>query len=600
MRHGLRTDSEIGKTRPGGAGLSVFDRGISYLFRDLFTTSREAGAVNGSLAEPGPGVRTVLDTGGQITISDGALNVAGVAVNQSHYNNQAITRAAGKLVSLRCKVAAGKLMPFTGLMLSNLTVKHMINRGATRTSVRFYRQGAGGTIPDAAYMFDGAWYEWLWLLRATGHALYQNDGSYPKLVYVGESLTDASLVMGYRTSGSEDQDFKHDNYTAWSTTVPLLALASDSFNRADGALGSTDGAGHAEANSGSGLAWADRIGTGAIATNAAGFSALVGSVGIATVEAGSSDQYVKAKLTRSAGNVGVVFRYVDADNHYRAYHNGTQFKIDSVIGGTVTNVNTTSATYSAGEEIHVKVEDCHITVFYGQTRYPAAGQDEILASDLMGTSVGLYSTDAGNRIDDFVCYPIALNNWNQLGVMSNKVVDCVGDSITAHYEDYERTLIGLLGDGWTIADHGMPGKRADVLVNRVAGMLANRGNYAVILVGINDIITFATADAVKTALQTMYDTAKSTGRTVVAVTCTPFKNYASWDAGRQAVLDEVNAWILNTATNVDYRVDAYTALEDGGAPDALLAAYDSGDHLHPSAAGYAALGTAIYNGATWA
>ena len=173
-----------------GVGVGAIPRGgralelalaVRYQFRDLFTTDRAAGAVNGSVAEPGPGTRTVADTGGQITIGGGALNVVGVAVNQYHYNNQAITRAAGKLVGLRCKVAAGKRMSFSGLMLSNFTVKHMIDRNTTRTSVRFYRQGAGGTIPDAAYMFDGVWYEWLWLLRPVGHALYQNDGSYPKL-----------------------------------------------------------------------------------------------------------------------------------------------------------------------------------------------------------------------------------------------------------------------------------------------------------------------------------------------------------------------------------------------------------------------------------
>lgn len=42
--------------------------GVAYLLRDEFTTTRAAGAVNGTAAEPGAGTRTVTDTESKLRI----------------------------------------------------------------------------------------------------------------------------------------------------------------------------------------------------------------------------------------------------------------------------------------------------------------------------------------------------------------------------------------------------------------------------------------------------------------------------------------------------------------------------------------------------
>jgi len=60
------------------------------------------------------------------------------------------------------------------------------------------------------------------------------------------------------------------------------------------------------------------------------------------------------------------------------------------------------------------------------------------------------------------------------------------------------------------------------------------------------------------------------------------------EADRQAV----NAWI-RTPGHFDAVVDFDQALRDPQHPDRLLPAYDSGDHLHPSPAGYEAMGESI-------
>src|SRR5262249_4689948 len=58
-----------------------------------------------------------------------------------------------------------------------------------------------------------------------------------------------------------------------------------------------------------------------------------------------------------------------------------------------------------------------------------------------------------------------------------------------------------------------------------------------------------------------------------------------------AARNEVNDWI-RTSGVADGVVDFHAALRDPGDPDQLLPAFDSGDHLHPSSAGYEAMAPA--------
>ncbi|HTX04723.1 MAG TPA: SGNH/GDSL hydrolase family protein, partial [Steroidobacteraceae bacterium] len=63
---------------------------------------------------------------------------------------------------------------------------------------------------------------------------------------------------------------------------------------------------------------------------------------------------------------------------------------------------------------------------------------------------------------------------------------------------------------------------------------------------------------------------------------------AASEADRQAI----NAWIRQPG-HFDAVVDFDRVLRDPKHPDRLLPAYDSGDHLHPSPAGYRAMAAAI-------
>jgi lysophospholipase L1-like esterase len=77
------------------------------------------------------------------------------------------------------------------------------------------------------------------------------------------------------------------------------------------------------------------------------------------------------------------------------------------------------------------------------------------------------------------------------------------------------------------------------------------------------------------------------GATLTPIAGSPFDS-ATAEAARQAV----NAWIRSGCAFDGY-LDFDKVLRDPANPTALLPAYDWGDHLHPNAAGYQALGDSI-------
>jgi lysophospholipase L1-like esterase len=128
--------------------------------------------------------------------------------------------------------------------------------------------------------------------------------------------------------------------------------------------------------------------------------------------------------------------------------------------------------------------------------------------------------------------------------------------------------------------------------------------YVIVLEGINDLGHAGTSAPVSetvsaqdliAGLQQMIDRAHEKGIKVFGATLTPFKGTVfpgyftpEKDAKRKAV----NEWI-RTGNAFDGVIDFEKAVEDPKDPDQMLAAYDSGDHLHPNDAGYQAMGEAV-------
>jgi lysophospholipase L1-like esterase len=117
--------------------------------------------------------------------------------------------------------------------------------------------------------------------------------------------------------------------------------------------------------------------------------------------------------------------------------------------------------------------------------------------------------------------------------------------------------------------------------------------HAIILEGINDIsrdsIDVVSTDDIIAAMRELANRAHERGIVVYGATLTP-KSTAN--AAREMKRQAVNEWI-RTGGVFDGVIDFDAITRDPAQPGRLLPAYDSGDHLHPSDAGYAAMGAAI-------
>jgi len=129
-------------------------------------------------------------------------------------------------------------------------------------------------------------------------------------------------------------------------------------------------------------------------------------------------------------------------------------------------------------------------------------------------------------------------------------------------------------------------------------VLATAGvRWLALLIGINDIVYSASSSPIPAAdLQAGYlqlaARARAHGLGVLGATLTPFEGLSYYTPAREAVRSQVNGWIRSGGA-FDAIADFDLALRDPNRPTRLHPAYDSGDHLHPNDAGYAALAQAV-------
>jgi lysophospholipase L1-like esterase len=116
----------------------------------------------------------------------------------------------------------------------------------------------------------------------------------------------------------------------------------------------------------------------------------------------------------------------------------------------------------------------------------------------------------------------------------------------------------------------------------------------IVLEGINDIGNLAHPDpeTIELALRQLADQAHAQGLRVVVGTITPFKGWRSYNEERENVRQTVNEFI-RTSDAFDGVVDFDAVVRDPADPQRISPAYDSGDHLHPSDAGYRAMAEAV-------
>lgn len=142
---------------------------------------------------------------------------------------------------------------------------------------------------------------------------------------------------------------------------------------------------------------------------------------------------------------------------------------------------------------------------------------------------------------------------------------------------FDRDVLAVTGVRWVIVFEG---------VNDLGG-LARNGE-------VTPAEHAALAQKVLAAYQQIVLRAHAHGLRVFGATITPYEGSTYYHPGplSEADRDEVNTWI-RAKGHFDGVIDFDAVVRDPEHPDRLLPTYDCGDHLHPSPAGYKAMGDAI-------
>jgi lysophospholipase L1-like esterase len=173
--------------------------------------------------------------------------------------------------------------------------------------------------------------------------------------------------------------------------------------------------------------------------------------------------------------------------------------------------------------------------------------------------------------------------------------------------DKSTRMMGVLNEGIGGNRLLLDGLGPNALARFDRDVLAQTAVRAVIVLeGVNDLGTLtrdhdvsaeehaALVGRIEAAYTQMIERAHAHGIRVIGATILPYVGSTYYHPGPESEADRqaVNAWIRGPG-HFDGVVDFDQVTRDPQHPDRLLAAYDSGDHLHPGPAGYKAMGDAI-------
>lgn len=343
---------------------------------------------------------TEVDTSGHIIGTGSGLVFNGGTSNWGEtlfYLTAAQTRVAGLAGVIAVSVQATN---------TKFVVGWRENAAPTYYGVQFHSDGKlyllNDQAPDAPGLEVGTYgvadYEIMPVCRANGVSLYIKGGAYTNWTLLYYTLTgnDATLYLAVE---SYDAAFTVSNIEVIANQS-FVTLASDSFNRAT--LTTTDGAGHPEGGSGSGLTWVNQNScTWGITSNKARITALdADSVAHCTVDVGQANIIMSGKLETTGGLIGFTARLVDTSNCIRFRITTAALTVVKVVGGSSTTVINVAITYSAGARGVFVVDGSAVRAYYNEA---LIGTGTIADAALQSSTLhGMFGNSVGSvvNVDD--------------------------------------------------------------------------------------------------------------------------------------------------------------------------------------------------------
>lgn len=237
----------------GQDNVGILDGPISKpLLEDTFATPLAAGSVNGTYSTGrAPGLRTVVDAGNKISIQ--SSNTVLFTGSGSYISYPSIASVSGRVLTSKMDSGAsgdnafwfsdaqGTLNGF-GLDIDGPTAK-------------LYYHNTGASAPAIASTSSTVLYNTYLVLRGSGAFAFIKGGAFtnPTLLFSDTTL-DSSAKYVVLSNGRAANCFFGPILVPKTLWLPS-PIASDSFVRANGALGVTDGSGTQERNGGAGLTW---------------------------------------------------------------------------------------------------------------------------------------------------------------------------------------------------------------------------------------------------------------------------------------------------------------------------------------------------------